>query len=165
MGLLKIRNADGSIQIIATMKGDKGDGVPNGGTKGQVMRKTEDGTEWADLVKPEVVLTNSDTSVSTATITQDGLYEITVFENAATNKEYSVLMSVSDLGAVEQRVLVSLRMETWVDDSEHVVCQWLTISCLNGTISTNYRHVSDTGTTDGKNHASIRTLRLILPYA
>lgn len=29
-------------------KGDKGDGIPSGGTVGQVLTKTENGTEWTD---------------------------------------------------------------------------------------------------------------------
>ena len=79
MAILKIRDADGNIKPIAIMKGDKGDGIPDGGSAGQVVKKTADGTEWADFAStPAVVMSNTDTAVASATITQRGLYEVEV---------------------------------------------------------------------------------------
>ena len=53
MSILKIRDENGNIHSIATMKGDKGDGVPDGGSAGQVIKKTADGTEWGDTGVPD----------------------------------------------------------------------------------------------------------------
>lgn len=33
---------------LESLKGAKGDGIPSGGTVGQVLTKTENGTEWTD---------------------------------------------------------------------------------------------------------------------
>ena len=95
MSILKIRDEHGNIRDISIMKGDKGDGVPDGGTTGQVIRKTEAGTEWADIsVKNTAILTNTDTSVKSVSITKRGLYEVKAKD---TTDEYIFILSISDL--------------------------------------------------------------------
>ena len=113
MSILKMRDENGTIHSIAIMKGDKGDGVPDGGTTGQVIKKTEDGTEWGDTGVPdggsagqvlkktesgtawgdvdisskcETLLTNTDVSVNSYTIEKRGLYEVKMFYSTADRK-------------------------------------------------------------------------------
>lgn len=46
---LTITSASGTSSAnLKGDKGDKGDGIPSGGTVGQVLTKTENGTEWTD---------------------------------------------------------------------------------------------------------------------
>lgn len=113
MSILKMRDENGTIHSIAIMKGDKGDGVPDGGTTGQVIKKTEDGTEWGDTGVPdggsagqvlkktesgtawgdvdisskcETLLTNTDVSVNSYTIEKRGLYEVKMRYSTADRK-------------------------------------------------------------------------------
>lgn len=113
MSILKMRDENGTIHSIAIMKGDKGDGVPDGGTTGQVIKKTEDGTEWGDTGVPdggsagqvlkktesgtawgdvdisskcEVLFTNTDVSVNSYTISKRGLYEVKMIYSTAGRK-------------------------------------------------------------------------------
>ena len=107
MSILKIRDENGNVHPIAIMKGDKGDGVPEGGTTGQVikktadgtewgdtgvpdngiagqvLKKTESGTEWGDVVTCEILLQNNDINLDTFTIEKRGLYEVTMFYSQA----------------------------------------------------------------------------------
>lgn len=113
MSILKMRDENGTIHSIAIMKGDKGDGVPDGGTTGQVIKKTADGTEWGDTGVPdggsagqvlkktesgtawgdvdisskcETLLTNTDVSVNSYTIEKRGLYEVKMRYSTADRK-------------------------------------------------------------------------------
>jgi hypothetical protein len=106
MSILKMRDENGTIHSIAIMKGDKGDGVPDGGTTGQVIKKTADGTEWGDTGVPdggsagqvlkktesgtawgdvdisskcEVLFTNTNTNIDSYTIEKRGLYDVKLF--------------------------------------------------------------------------------------
>lgn len=105
MSILKIRDENGNVHPIAIMKGDKGDGVPDGGSPGQVIKKTESGTEWGDTGIPDggsagqvlkktesgtewggvtatstcdALFTNTDIAIDSHTIEKRGLYEVTV---------------------------------------------------------------------------------------
>lgn len=103
MGLLKIRDENGVVRTIMSIKGDKGDGVPDGGSPGQVMRKTADGTEWGDVttfpedgysgqvlkktasgvtwasvIQGEVLFQNDDPEMDSCGILYPGLYEVTM---------------------------------------------------------------------------------------
>ena len=162
MGLLKIRNADGTIQPITVMKGDKGEGVPDGGTTGQIVKKTEDGTEWAGLsLEDAVVMSNSDTSVSTASITKRGLYEV------AFSGDYTdvFLLSISDLSrAIDKYIITNLFM-----DGDTLSYNRVTIRYQDGTISVFYRPgtPSSSGgvTYPSGNQVYITEVRLLVPYA
>ena len=86
MGILKIRDEDGIVRTIASIKGEKGNdgvGVPEGGTKGQVIKRTEVGAEWGNIAPCEVLLQNSDISIDTFTIEKRGLYEVKMFYSTA----------------------------------------------------------------------------------
>lgn len=51
-------------------------GLPEGGTAGQVLTKTEDGTEWADALLPksiQITLSTSGWSSNTQTVTVSGV--------------------------------------------------------------------------------------------
>ena len=120
MSILKMRDENGTIHSIAIMKGDKGDGVPDGGTTGQVIKKTADGTEWGDTGVPDGgstgqvlkktadgtawgdvlqtntnILSNTDSTVKSVSITQRGLYEVIGSLNSYDT--YTFIMSVADL--------------------------------------------------------------------
>ena len=161
MSILKIRDENGKIHSIAIMKGDKGEGVPDGGTKGQVVKKTEDGTEWADMaVETEVVMSNSNTSVSTASITQRGLYEV------AFSGDYTdvILLSISDLSrAIVKKIIVNLYM-----DDDILAYNAVRVSYENGAISVFYRPgtPSSSGgvTFPSGNQVYITEVRLLVPY-
>lgn len=99
MGLLKIRDENGVVRTIMSIKGDKGDkgdGVPDGGSPGQVMRKTADGTAWGDVLQTNTnILSNTDSTVKSVSITQRGLYEVIGSLNSYDT--YTFIMSVADL--------------------------------------------------------------------
>jgi hypothetical protein len=104
MAILKMRDADGNIKSIAIMKGDKGDGVPDGGSAGQVVKKTAEGTEWVSpFASPSVVFSNADVSVNSATITKCGLYEVDIAYSLESDQPFwaflhhKVVVSVEDL--------------------------------------------------------------------
>ena len=106
MAILKIRDADGNIKSIAIMKGDKGEGVPNGGYAGQIVKKTAEGTEWVyPSVTPAVVFSNTDVNVKSAAITKRGLYEVDIAYAHYSGGEYTHhrhLVSIDDLSKTQQ---------------------------------------------------------------
>lgn len=114
MALLKIRDENGNVHSIASIKGPKGDGVPDGGTVGQVIKKTADGTEWGDvttfpedgytgqvlkktesgvtwanMVKGEVWFENDDPAIDSCSFGYSGLYEVTMVCNTDDGGEIS----------------------------------------------------------------------------
>ena len=99
MSVLKIRDENGKIHSIASLKGDKGDGVPEGGVPGQVIKMGEDGTEWGDVATNSVILENPQnmSNVAECSIAQRGLYEVSAYVLPDANL-YRALVSVSDLG-------------------------------------------------------------------
>lgn len=67
MSVLKIKDQNGNwIEIPAG-----GDGVPSGGTPGQVLKKTNGGTGWFDDI-PIYIVSSPPTSSN-----EDGLYFVT----------------------------------------------------------------------------------------
>ena len=105
MGVLKIRDEDGNVRTISTFKGDKGEGVPDGGEAGQVLKKTADGTEWGDIISNSIVFENTDTSgfpnAQSCSISEKGLYEVSVTIKSGDGiTEYKArgLVSISVIG-------------------------------------------------------------------
>lgn len=169
MSLLKIREPDGTVHSIATFKGNKGDGVPDGGEAGQVLKKTEDGTEWGEVsAPPHIVLSNTenDKTITSVGITQRGLYEVRVrifyLKNSSTgygtySDFYRAVVSISDLSAsFDQDVYNEL-------DSDSRFCRCYLLYA-DGTISAEYSVYIGNGTTPGSNVAYLSEVRLILPY-
>lgn len=48
--ILKVKDENGNWINIPAIKGDKGDGIPDGGENGQIIVKTSDGTAWQDNI-------------------------------------------------------------------------------------------------------------------
>lgn len=161
MSLLKIRDPDGTVRVITIMKGDKGDGVPNGGNAGQVIRKTEDGTEWHDLFATDpIILSNTadDKSVTSVNITKKGLYDIRARVYFPGTRTYShffrSVVSVADLNESFDQ-LISGSIDS--DGKGTYYC----IRFENGTISSLY-HIKP----DGQSHPCLylTEVRLLIPY-
>ena len=174
MSILKIRDENGNVHPIAIMKGDKGDGVPDGGTTGQVIKKTESGTEWGDTgSKCEALFTNTDTSVNSCAITKRGLYEVKIAFSLATasgtvaastySNKHKFLMSVSDLSETqEQEVAVGNDYISGVMTKHRVAG----VKYEGKTFYAHFNnvHVSDSSTTSLGNRAYLAEVRLIIPY-
>ena len=132
MSILKMRDENGTIHSIAIMKGDKGDGVPDGGTTGQVIKKTADGTEWGDTGVPdggsvgqvlkktesgtawggvdisskcEVLFTNTNMNIDSYTIEKRGLYEVKLFFSQA---NYLAFPPQDSFNSHCERILISI---------------------------------------------------------
>lgn len=145
MAILKIRDANGNIKSIAIMKGDKGDGMPDGGSAGQVVKKTADGTEWADIASsPAVVMSNTDTTVTSVAITQRGLYEVYVSYAFNSNGEYTQhkhLVSIDDLSKAESwESTIGVHHRASTDLQNYDAFQYLsTLEYNNGELSSQIR--------------------------
>lgn len=171
MSILKIRDENGNVHPIAIMKGDKGDGVPDGGTKGQVIKKTESGTEWSDFTaasKCAALFTNTDTAISSASITQRGLYEVkmacAVTNNtnpaaSAYDKKRIWLVSISDLTLTQSQEFVV----GYYTLNGEMKDQTATIAYANQTFTSSYYHRTADGSS-AKNNSYIAEVRLIIPY-
>jgi hypothetical protein len=168
MSLLKIREPDGTVHSIATFKGNKGDGVPDGGEAGQVLKKTEDGTEWGEVsAPPHIVLSNTenDTTITSVGITQRGLYEVRVrifyLKNSSTgygtySNFFRGVVSISDLDAsFDQNVYGEL-------NSDNSFCRCY-LRYADGAISATYGKNNGNSTSNSE-VAYLSEVRLILPY-
>lgn len=161
MSILKIRDENGNIHSIATMKGDKGDGVPDGGNAGQVVKKTEEGVEWGDVTSAcTAIFTNTDIAANSCPITKRGLYEVKIFcsvantSNAPSAESYTkackCLMSISDLNEAQSQSLTVINRAAY-------------ISYENKTFTSSYTHgVGDT--IYSGNRSYLAEVRLIIPY-
>lgn len=179
MAILKIRDADGNIKSIAIMKGDKGDngvGIPDGGTTGQTIKRTEIGAEWVDpYATPAVVMSNTDTSVASATITQRGLYEVDVayflgskITPAPLYSEYEhkvFLISVGDMSKTQKDKYVAAfdSKVIGIDGMEvkENVPRIVTLTYENGAFSSEHFMVGH----NDLNRTCIAEVKLIIPYA
>ena len=147
MSVLKIRDENGKIHSIASLKGDKGDGVPEGGVPGQVIKMGEDGTEWGDVATNSVILENTEdiSSVVSCDITQRGLYEVSVYVLPEKNALYRALVSVSDL------------------ETSFLQCLDSGVRCFVGYYPNS--RTLDTHCTDDDKMAYLSKVRLIISYA
>lgn len=176
MGILKIRDEDGIVRTIASIKGEKGNdgvGVPEGGTKGQVIKRTEEGAEWGNIAPCEVLLQNSDISIDTFTIEKRGLYEVKMFYSTANLKGFLdastyvhsgiFLISVSDL---DKDQWVASLAQVYMDNGVPKFRE-AGIKYENKTFTATYFHVivSDTGVESTTNkRAYLAEIKLIIPY-
>lgn len=146
MSLLKIREPDGTVRVITIMKGDKGDGVPDGGSKGQVLKKTEGGTEWADadMVSNSLVMENTSdlSTIVSCTLDKRGLYEVAVTIQGGEENLVRGLLSVSNLNATFRQCIYS-----------GVECY---LRYSNGDL--------EVGCTDSDRMAYLSEVRLLIPY-
>lgn len=180
MAILKMRDADGKIKSIAIMKGDKGDGVPDGGSAGQIFKKTADGTEWADFAStPAVVMSNPDTTDTTVTsvaITQRGLYEVEVarYGNGAYDERNIHLVSIDDLSKARKWEYIWYIYHMNYATNERVAENILTLAYENGELSSQIvqRTMYDTATSGFHtsymvldNSHRIVEVKLLIPYA
>lgn len=179
MSILKIRDADGSIKGIATFKGDKGEGVPDGGTAGQIMKKTEGGTEWADLSAHDTaVFQNTDISVTSASITQRGLYEVKVVyaltqgslpSAASFSNTHKFLMSVSDLSETQEQKVAVGEGDVVLNNKVYPNEVWVE---YNSQTFTAHSVIRESVTVDSipsvstirDKHSYLAEVRLIIPY-
>ena len=177
MAILKIRDADGNIKPIAIMKGDKGDGIPDGGSAGQVVKKTADGTEWADFAStPSVVMSNTDTTVTTVAITQKGLYEVEVaYSRVGTyDGRHRQLVSIDDLSKTQkwESSLFSF-LRSYLNSDDRVDHRMLTLTYDNGVLSSqmssNEVHIYSSRFAESvsviNNSHFIAEVKLLIPYA
>ena len=175
MSILKIRNEDGSIQSIAIMRGV---GVPDGGEAGQVVKKTEGGTEWgAPFAFPAVVLSNTDTEVTSASITQRGLYEVDIaytYYSGADYTHHKHLVSIDDLGKTQEwELTVGVLHRANTAAQEYNAIQYLsTLAYDNGELSSKIRArttIAGTRVSSSVEDTSflsyIAEVKLLIPYA
>lgn len=174
MSLLKIREPDGTIHSIATFKGNKGDGVPDGGNAGQVIKKTADGTEWGDILSTDpIVLSNTedDKSVTSVGITQRGLYDFKVRLFTQTNSSgagtyspfYRAVVSIADLNeSFDREIYCEIKVDSsgTVKESSLYRCY---LQYEDGTMSVRYGY-SNGNTTTSLDFAYLSEVRLLIPY-
>lgn len=158
MGILKIRNEDGTVQTIAIMKGDKGDK----GDRGDIF------------AHPATVFSNTDTAVASAAITQRGLYEVDVAyflgEQISPPPPYSdyehkmFLMSVDDVSKTQKdKYVAAFDSKIIVMDGVQVkenVPRIVTLTYENGTFSSEHFLVGNYDL----NRTCIAEVKLLVPY-
>ena len=190
MSILKMRDENGTIHSIAIMKGDKGDGVPDGGTTGQVIKKTADGTEWGDTGVPdngiagqvlkktesgtawgdvniaakcEALLMNTDVTINSYTIEKRGLYEVVAdFSpyNSGVSGRNVFVMSISDLNKMVDEIRL---FNAVLDSNNNLRISKMSCYYRNGEISVSSTETTSTGATVS-GEAYLLEVRLIIPY-
>ena len=178
MSILKIRDADGNIKSIAIMKGDKGEGVPDGGSAGQIVKKTKEGTEWVyPSATPAVVMSNTDTTVTSVAITQKGLYEVEVAYSLVSTKveRHRQLVSIDDLSKTQEwESTVGVLHRASTNLTEYDAEQYLsTLTYDNGVLSSKnrvrttrlYSNRLQSYVVDSNSLSYITEVRLLIPYA
>ena len=125
---LKMTLTDGtelSAGVITAPQGPAGEGVPSGGTAGQFLQKTADGTAWANISGSEFEIISTEIQETTVTIT-----------GSAGSKQIEIIADVENVSSGQSSLVIRKELHLAMSpDGSYANEKEIFLSIYDGAIS------------------------------